>query len=245
MGLHPHFLVFAGAGRASKGESWGRVPEGVFLVSVMRNQNFSSVNSKSMLGSSFYLHSSGSCPCPWQWGWNEMILKFPLNPNHSMSLQWFAREVAPPCDIFPSLGWPWLYFSCRSLLLNQTRPSLQGGKSQLVQQRWRNKGFRCIGGVMYQVSANKLSKTSSSPLRARDLSTKTPIRAGEQEFVPVHVQNMLSSGFSYLFPACGLRLILWPRRIPDVKVVDIPWCQVLFLLYSSSEGEIMLEKLKV
>ncbi|XP_039934781.1 zinc finger CCCH domain-containing protein 3 [Hirundo rustica] len=65
----------------------------------------------------------------------------------------------------------------RSLLLNQTRPSLQGSKSQLVQQRWRNKGFRCIGGVMYRVSANKLSKTSSSPLRARDLTLKTPIRA--------------------------------------------------------------------
>ncbi|XP_066423113.1 zinc finger CCCH domain-containing protein 3 isoform X1 [Molothrus aeneus] len=65
----------------------------------------------------------------------------------------------------------------RSPLLNQIRPSLQGDKSQLVQQRWRNKGFRCIGGVMYQVSANKLSKTSSSPVRARDLGTKTPIRA--------------------------------------------------------------------
>uniref|UniRef100_A0A803VB61 Zinc finger CCCH domain-containing protein 3 n=1 Tax=Ficedula albicollis TaxID=59894 RepID=A0A803VB61_FICAL len=65
----------------------------------------------------------------------------------------------------------------RSPLLNQIRPSLQGGKSQLAQQRWRNKGFRCIGGVMYRVSANKLSKTSSSPLRARDLGTRTPIRA--------------------------------------------------------------------
>lgn len=116
------------------------------------------------------------------------------------------------------------------MLLNQTRPSLQGGKSQLVQQRWRNKGFRCIGGVMYRVSANKLSKTSSSPVRARDLSTKTPIRAGEQEFVPVHVQNPLSSVFSCLFPACGLQLILQPQKIPDVKMVDIPWCQVLFWL---------------
>nr|XP_005479788.2 zinc finger CCCH domain-containing protein 3 [Zonotrichia albicollis] len=65
----------------------------------------------------------------------------------------------------------------RSPLLNQTRPSLLGGKSQLVQQRWRSKGFRCIGGVMYRVSANKLSKTSSSPVRARDLGTRTPIRA--------------------------------------------------------------------
>uniref|UniRef100_A0A8C5T6P5 Zinc finger CCCH-type containing 3 n=1 Tax=Malurus cyaneus samueli TaxID=2593467 RepID=A0A8C5T6P5_9PASS len=65
----------------------------------------------------------------------------------------------------------------RSPLLNQTRPSLQGGKSQLAQQLWRSKGFRCIGGVMYRVSANKLSKTSSSPVRVRELSNRTPIRA--------------------------------------------------------------------
>ncbi|XP_075599278.1 zinc finger CCCH domain-containing protein 3 isoform X1 [Balearica regulorum gibbericeps] len=65
----------------------------------------------------------------------------------------------------------------RSLLLNQTRPSPQGGKSQHAQQRWKSKGYRCIGGVMYRVSANKLSKTSSTPGRGRDLSTKSPGRA--------------------------------------------------------------------
>ncbi|XP_068253259.1 zinc finger CCCH domain-containing protein 3 isoform X2 [Nyctibius grandis] len=65
----------------------------------------------------------------------------------------------------------------RSPLLNPTRPSPQGGKSQHVQQRWRSKGYCCIGGVMYQVSANKLSKTSSTPSRSRDLSTKSPGRA--------------------------------------------------------------------
>ncbi|KAK2521011.1 hypothetical protein Q9966_013208 [Columba livia] len=65
----------------------------------------------------------------------------------------------------------------QSPLLNQTRPSLQGGKSQHMQQRWRSKGYRCIGGVMYQVSANKLSKTSSTPGRGRDLSAKSPGRA--------------------------------------------------------------------
>lgn len=79
-----------------------------------------------------------------------------------------------------------LLFSCRSPLLNQTRLSPQGGKSQHVQQRWRSKGYRCIGGVMYQVSANKLSKTSSTPGRGKELSTKSPGRAGEQqEFVPI------------------------------------------------------------
>ncbi|XP_075273336.1 zinc finger CCCH domain-containing protein 3 [Opisthocomus hoazin] len=76
-----------------------------------------------------------------------------------------------------------------SPLLNQTRPSPQGGKSQHVQQRWRSKGYRCIGGVMYRVSANKLSKTSSTPGRGRDLSTKSPGRAARLHGTP-------SPGFS-------------------------------------------------
>ncbi|KAM9278728.1 zinc finger CCCH domain-containing protein 3 [Cariama cristata] len=77
----------------------------------------------------------------------------------------------------------------RSPLLNQTRPSPQGAKSQHVQQRWRSKGYRCIGGVMYRVSANKLSKTSSTPGRGRDLSTKSPGRAARLHCTP-------SPGFS-------------------------------------------------
>ncbi|XP_035753008.1 zinc finger CCCH domain-containing protein 3 [Egretta garzetta] len=72
----------------------------------------------------------------------------------------------------------------RSPLLNQMRPSPQGGKSQHVQQRWRSKGYRCIGGVMYRVSANKLSKTSSTPSRGRDLSTKSPGRAAKLHCTP-------------------------------------------------------------
>ncbi|XP_010582528.1 PREDICTED: zinc finger CCCH domain-containing protein 3 isoform X1 [Haliaeetus leucocephalus] len=77
----------------------------------------------------------------------------------------------------------------RSQLLNQMRPSPQGGKSQHVQQRWRSKGYRCIGGVMYRVSANKLSKTSNTPGRGRDLSTKSPGRAARLYCTP-------SPGFS-------------------------------------------------
>ncbi|XP_071409841.1 zinc finger CCCH domain-containing protein 3 isoform X2 [Pithys albifrons albifrons] len=61
----------------------------------------------------------------------------------------------------------------RSLLLTQPRPSAPGAKSQ----PWRSKGFRTIGGVLYRVSANKLSRTSSTPSRTRELSTKTPSRA--------------------------------------------------------------------
>ncbi|XP_074842684.1 zinc finger CCCH domain-containing protein 3 [Carettochelys insculpta] len=60
----------------------------------------------------------------------------------------------------------------RSLVLNQMRQSPVGSKSQQLQPRWRNKGFCCIGGVMYRVSANKLSKTSSFPVRGIGLSNK-------------------------------------------------------------------------
>ncbi|ELK11701.1 Zinc finger CCCH domain-containing protein 3 [Pteropus alecto] len=42
----------------------------------------------------------------------------------------------------------------RRLSLSRTQPG---------SPRWRSKGYRCIGGVLYRVSANKLSKTCSRP----------------------------------------------------------------------------------
>ncbi|XP_051045092.1 zinc finger CCCH domain-containing protein 3 [Phodopus roborovskii] len=52
----------------------------------------------------------------------------------------------------------------RSLVLNHLRPAITGGgKAPPGSLQWRNKGYRCIGGVLYKVSANKLSKTSSRP----------------------------------------------------------------------------------
>nr|XP_045000025.1 zinc finger CCCH domain-containing protein 3 isoform X2 [Jaculus jaculus] len=52
----------------------------------------------------------------------------------------------------------------RSLALNRLRPAItSGGKVLPSSPRWRSKGYRCIGGVLYKVSANKLSKTSSRP----------------------------------------------------------------------------------
>ncbi|XP_038541175.1 zinc finger CCCH domain-containing protein 3 isoform X2 [Canis lupus familiaris] len=51
----------------------------------------------------------------------------------------------------------------RSLVLNRLRPAAAGGKAQPGSPRWRNRGYRCIGGVLYKVSANKLSKTYSRP----------------------------------------------------------------------------------
>ncbi|KAM5210927.1 zinc finger CCCH domain-containing protein 3 isoform 2-T2 [Hipposideros larvatus] len=52
---------------------------------------------------------------------------------------------------------------CRSPGPNRPRPANGGGRPQAGSPRWRDKGYRCIGGVLYSVSANKLSKTCGRP----------------------------------------------------------------------------------
>ncbi|NP_001026756.2 zinc finger CCCH domain-containing protein 3 [Gallus gallus] len=87
------------------------------------------------------------------------------------------KNVVTPSSSFSSSGPNW---KMRRLLASrspQASSTPKSSKSQAIQQRWKSKGYRCIGGVMYQVSANKLSKTSSTPGRCRDLSTKSPGRA--------------------------------------------------------------------
>uniref|UniRef100_A0A8C6W418 Zinc finger CCCH domain-containing protein 3 n=1 Tax=Nannospalax galili TaxID=1026970 RepID=A0A8C6W418_NANGA len=72
---------------------------------------------------------------------------------------------APPFP-FPLPSWRArrICYLCRSLVLNRQRPAVTGsGKAPPGSPRWRSKGYRCIGGVLYKVSANKLSKTSSRP----------------------------------------------------------------------------------
>ncbi|XP_048214716.1 LOW QUALITY PROTEIN: zinc finger CCCH domain-containing protein 3 [Perognathus longimembris pacificus] len=66
----------------------------------------------------------------------------------------------------------------RSLVLNRLRPANSGGgKLPCGSPRWRSKGYRCIGGVLYKVSANKLSKTSSRP----GDSSRSLLRTGRGE----------------------------------------------------------------
>ncbi|XP_015273592.1 PREDICTED: zinc finger CCCH domain-containing protein 3, partial [Gekko japonicus] len=85
----------------------------------------------------------------------------------------------------PALGWKSRRLSAsRSLVLNRTHPSPPGSKSPALpqQQRWRSKGLRCIGGVMYRVSANKLAKTSSSPARGSELTSRMQARTARLDF---------------------------------------------------------------
>lgn len=52
-------------------------------------------------------------------------------------------------------------------MLSRLRASPGAGKAQPSSPGWRVPGYRCIGGTLYKVSANKLSKT------------RTPLRSGE------------------------------------------------------------------
>ncbi|XP_062987268.1 zinc finger CCCH domain-containing protein 3 [Elgaria multicarinata webbii] len=114
------------------------------------------------------------------------------------------KNVASPLGMTasfssPAHGWKARRFSAsRSLVLNRSCHSPPGTKAQPLQHRWRNRGLRCIGGVMYRVSANKLAKTSSSPARSGDAACRSHTRAAKTE--PAHS----ISGYSP--PGCPSRL---------------------------------------
>uniref|UniRef100_A0A8D2LRR4 Zinc finger CCCH domain-containing protein 3 n=1 Tax=Varanus komodoensis TaxID=61221 RepID=A0A8D2LRR4_VARKO len=66
---------------------------------------------------------------------------------------------------------PWCCL-CRPLVPNRSCHSPPGSKGQPSQYRWKDKGLRCIGGIMYRVSANKLAKTSSAPARSGEAPSR-------------------------------------------------------------------------
>ncbi|XP_064240747.1 zinc finger CCCH domain-containing protein 3 [Aotus nancymaae] len=83
---------------------------------------------------------------------------------------------APPFPLSLPSWRAWRLSLSRSLVLNRLRPvAIGGGKAQPGSPRWRNKGYRCIGGVLYKVSANKLSKTSGQP---GDAGSRPLLRTG-------------------------------------------------------------------
>ncbi|XP_036623703.1 zinc finger CCCH domain-containing protein 3 isoform X1 [Trichosurus vulpecula] len=81
----------------------------------------------------------------------------------------------PPFNV-PSSSWRSRRLAASRL--NRVRHSAQSGKSQTSPPTWKSKGYRCIGGVMYRVSANKLSKTSGRP---NDGNHKHLLRAGRSD----------------------------------------------------------------
>ncbi|KAG8515376.1 Zinc finger CCCH domain-containing protein 3, partial [Galemys pyrenaicus] len=66
----------------------------------------------------------------------------------------------------------------RSLVLNRPRPAAGPSRAQPSAPGWRGRGYRCIGGVLYRVSANKLSKTSGRP---GDGGSRPLLRAGRAD----------------------------------------------------------------
>lgn len=62
-------------------------------------------------------------------------------------------------------------------MLSRLRHARGGGRAQPGPPRWRDRGYRCIGGVLYKVSANKLSKTDGRP--SGEGGSRPLLRAGE------------------------------------------------------------------
>nr|XP_033790247.1 zinc finger CCCH domain-containing protein 3 [Geotrypetes seraphini] len=89
-----------------------------------------------------------------------------LSALSSLALTWKVRRLS----------------AARLLLLNRMRQMPLSGRSQQLQQRWKSRGLRCIGGVMYRVSANKLLKTSSAPNKSSDLGNRSLSRAGRLDY---------------------------------------------------------------
>lgn len=99
-------------------------------------------------------------------------------------------------------GWAhWCFPFCRSSGLNRLRPASGGGRAQAGAPRWRSKGYRCIGGVLYRVSANKLSKTCGRP---GDGGSRPILRTGK---APHHCIADTAAGV----PLCPRRRLLRAR----------------------------------
>ncbi|XP_069778287.1 zinc finger CCCH domain-containing protein 3 isoform X2 [Narcine bancroftii] len=86
--------------------------------------------------------------------------------------------------------------SClRSHLLNRAR---QSSNYRFLQQRWKTKGMRCIGGVLYRVSANKLAKSSSDPLKTRVTSTKGAVKSVRSDtHYDLYLPSSLTKAFTH------------------------------------------------
>ncbi|XP_078071966.1 uncharacterized protein zc3h3 [Mustelus asterias] len=87
-------------------------------------------------------------------GWNSSL------PGASCSVSWKTKKVNGS--------------SSRSPLLNRARLS---SNYRFLQQRWKMKGMRCIEGVLYRVSANKLSKSCANPIKSGVTSARNTVKS--------------------------------------------------------------------
>ncbi|XP_072266635.1 zinc finger CCCH domain-containing protein 3 [Pyxicephalus adspersus] len=100
------------------------------------------------------------------------------------------KSGSPPVVSFPlSTFSPFSYWKNRVLLLNRARQLSLARRTQ-PQQRWR-KSLRCIEGTIYQVSANKLSKTWSP-----GTASKSALKTGKTDLSSISPNILHSSRIS-------------------------------------------------
>ncbi|XP_078542759.1 zinc finger CCCH domain-containing protein 3 [Lissotriton helveticus] len=120
-----------------------------------------------------------------------------------------TRSSATPASLSPTLLWKARKLAAaRWLLANRMRQISPTGKpNPLQQQRWKCRGLRCIGGVMYRVSDNKLSKHTSPPINT---SNKYFARSGRYDSSP--------NSSSYISPTSSSRSATPSRYIASRAV---------------------------
>ncbi|XP_059830636.1 zinc finger CCCH domain-containing protein 3 isoform X2 [Hypanus sabinus] len=109
-------------------------------------------------------------------GWNNLT-------TSSSAFSWKTKKINNSC--------------VRSLLLNRARVS---NSYRFLQQRWKTKGMRCIEGVLYRVSANKLAKSSSVPIRTGVTNARSAVKSAiKSETVLDNCDLYLSSSLTKTF----------------------------------------------
>ncbi|XP_068094227.1 zinc finger CCCH domain-containing protein 3 isoform X2 [Hyperolius riggenbachi] len=116
---------------------------------------------------------------------------------------------------------PYLSWKNRVLLFNRSRQFTQVRRGH-AQQRWRNRGLRCIGGAIYRVSDNKLSK-AWSPGTASKPTAKTG-KTDVSSISPVSLHSSRSSTPSRYIASRAVQRSLAIIRQAQHKKVKKEYC---------------------
>ncbi|XP_053571400.1 zinc finger CCCH domain-containing protein 3 [Bombina bombina] len=138
--------------------------------------------------------------------------------------------ISPPrASLSYSFG-PFLSWKTRLLMLNRNRQLPTNVKFQQNQQRWKSRGLRCIGGVMYRVSANKLSKTSSP-----NMSMKQTPRAGRPDITSTSPRTSTPS--QYVASRAVQRSLAIIRQAKQKKEKKKEYCMYYSRFGKCNRGE--------
>ncbi|KAM4688422.1 zinc finger CCCH domain-containing protein 3 [Discoglossus pictus] len=133
------------------------------------------------------------------------------------------KSIVPSPTSSPLFSFSSSYnWRARLVQLNKARHLSPSVKFHQHQQRWKSRGLRCIGGVMYRVSANKLSKTS--PMMPGKQPTKT-VRLDTSSTSPgSSLSSRISTPSRYIASRAVQRSLAIIRQAKQKKVKKKEYC---------------------